>query len=572
MLFNLDFINFSGLLTNTGPIMKSLKFILILLPLFILTQSQTKEDGLKAINEQTVKAQLEYLSSDWMEGRETGTRGAYMAADYLASMFQVYGLEPAGDVETITPSWNEMREGARPYDVQTYYQNFSLLEYDSGEQQFLSIISDNNGVKEKINFGYKTDFNVRTSSVGMEVESPVVFVGYGYINKEYNYNDYEDVDVKGKIVLRLAGYPGHQDTSSKGYELFKTKSRWAKWYMYRDKNDYAEQAGALAVLEVDLSNDNAINWATNYPFRYDTEYYEGKEKLTSGIRKRLTIPGDSLSSSLTVVSITPRIVNEILENSGIDLEEFEKKAADNLEPESKKLNSKRIYLRTTVESNIIKARNVLAEIEGENPNEVIVVGAHYDHVGMNKDYIWNGSDDNASGAVGMMTLAKAFAESGVKPKRTIIFAGWTGEEEGLLGSNYFANNFTKDKNIVLNLNYDMISRDDEDDTLGVECRMTYTEIDTTAPLKVLAENINEKLGLGLGISFNGSKKPRGGSDHSSFSAKDIPVLYFMAGFPPEYHRPTDHSDLANIEKMTKIIKLGYEMIRKFANSNEPINP
>jgi Zn-dependent M28 family amino/carboxypeptidase len=187
-------------------------------------------------------------------------------------------------------------------------------------------------------------------------------------------------------------------------------------------------------------------------------------------------------------------------------------------------------------------------------------------------YIWNGSDDNASGTVGMLTLAKAFAESGVKPNRTIIFAAWTGEEEGLLGSKYFVANFTKDKKIVLNLNYDMISRDNEDDTLGVECEMTLTQIDTTASFKMLTDQFNEELNLGLKINYDASAKPGGGSDHSSFSSEGIPVFYLMAGFPPEYHRPADHPDLANIGKMTKIIKLGYNLIWHFAHSVEPISP
>lgn len=552
--------------------MKLNSYILILFLFPVIFLAQSKEDGLNAIKESTVQAQLEFLASDWMEGRETGTRGAYMAADYMASMFKVYGVQPAGDIEAIRPGWREMQAGAKAHDVQTFYQNFSLVEYDAGEEQFLSVLSKRGDTEEKINFEYRTDFSVRPSSVGIEVEAPVVFVGYGYKNDEHGYNDFENVDVKGKVVLRLSGYPGHLDTTSKGYELFKPKGRWGKWTLYRDKNDYAEEAGAIAVLEVDLTEDNSIVWAENYPFRYNTDYYEGTERLTSGIRKRLTIPGDSINSSLTVFGITTRAANEIIKSSRINFDKIEKSIAADLKPISKQIENKNVCLKTSVESNIIKARNVLGMIEGENPNEVIVVGGHYDHVGINKDYIWNGSDDNASGAVGMLTIAKAFAESGVKPKRTIIFAGWTGEEEGLLGSEYFVENFTKDKKLVLNLNYDMISRDDEDDTLGVECRMTYTEIDTTAPLKVLAEKLNEEMELGLDISFNGSPKPRGGSDHSSFSSKDIPVFYLMAGFPPEYHGPSDIAELANIEKMTKIIKLGYEMIWEFAHSTETINP
>jgi Zn-dependent M28 family amino/carboxypeptidase len=262
----------------------------------------------------------------------------------------------------------------------------------------------------------------------------------------------------------------------------------------------------------------------------------------------------------------------LIKENRINFENLEKEIAQNLQPQSQVLKNKLLYLKTTVESNIIKARNVLGMIEGENPNEVIVVGAHYDHVGMNMGYIWNGSDDNASGTVGMLTLAKAFAASGIKPQRTIIFAAWTGEEEGLLGSEYFVNNFTKNKKIVLNLNYDMISRDSEDDTLGIECEMTLTQIDTTAPFIKLTDKFNEELALGLKINYDASEKPGGGSDHASFSEKGIPIFYLMAGWPDEYHRPSDHPDLANIEKMTKIIKLGYNLIWHYANSSTPIKP
>ena len=185
---------------------------LLLLLLSVSIFAQSKEDGYKAINETTVKAQLDFLASDWMEGRETGTRGAYMAADYLSSMFQVYGIAPAGDVESIMPSWSEMRAGKKPQEIETYFQNFSLLEYDSGKDQYLSIITNNKNSKEKVNFNYKTDFDVRTSTVGIEVESPIVFVGYGFKDEKENYNDYEDVDVKG-------GYSVLMNTETLSYNL-----------------------------------------------------------------------------------------------------------------------------------------------------------------------------------------------------------------------------------------------------------------------------------------------------------------------------------------------------------------
>lgn len=545
-------------------------FLSLLLSTIIFSQTSQLNTGIEAITENIVQAQLDYLASDWFEGRETGEHGIDMAADYIASMFKVYGLEPAGDVETIYPSFREMRSGAKPTEKKSYFQNFNLIDYKSVNDQQLAIITHEKDVTKTINFNYETDFSVRAYSVGIELESPVVFVGYGFKHEKEKYNDYEGVDVKGKIVLRLAGYPGHTDTSSQAYKKFKYEGRWSRWSLARDKNKLAEENGAAAVLEVDLQSDASINWAVNYPHRFNTKIYEGTERLSSGVRNSMAIPGDSISSSLTVVTITKRAANEIVAGSGITLADFEEYSKNKMKPKSKEIKSKGIKLKTTVESKMLKVKNVLAKIEGEDSNEVIVVGGHYDHVGTNKGYIWNGSDDNASGTVGVMTIAKAIASSGIKPKKTIIFAAWTGEEEGLLGSKYFVQNYKHIEDIVLYLNYDMISRDSKGDSAGVECTMDFTS--TYPQLEESASKFNEELELGLKIQFEGSKRPGGGSDHASFAAKEIPIFYFMAGWPDEYHQPGDHSDLANIPKMTRIIKLGYRMIWEFANMTEKIAP
>ncbi len=151
-----------------------------------------------------------------------------------------------------------------------------------------------------------------------------------------------------------------------------------------------------------------------------------------------------------------------------------------------------------------------------------------------------------------------------KTEKTIVFAAWTGEEKGLLGSSYFVDHPYDDTKILLNLNYDMISRDNKNDTLGVKCSMSYTK--KYPVLKELSENHNEDYQLGLEISYRASERPRGGSDHTPFAQKDIPIFYFMAGNPPEYHQPDDHLSLINWDKMVNIIKIGYLNIWDLANS------
>jgi Zn-dependent M28 family amino/carboxypeptidase len=315
-------------------------------------------------------------------------------------------------------------------------------------------------------------------------------------------------------------------------------------------------------LVINPDADPSLNWAVNYPFRYSEKHYEGTKRLTAGVRNRMTLPGRDLSQSIITIEITERAASEILNGTKVDLEEFEKNAMNRMKPASSELKGKSIFVETTVDSKIYKVRNVLGKIEGKNPNEVIVIGGHYDHVGMNKGYIWNGSDDNASGTVGVMTIAKAFAESGIKPEKTIIFAAWTGEEKGLLGSQYFVENYEPVNNIILNLNYDMISRTAETDTLGVECSMTFTS--TSPVLQETAEKLNEDIAANLKINFRGSEQPGGGSDHAPFARKDIPIFYFMAGWHDDYHQPSDHADKADINKMKNIIRLGYGMIWEFA--------
>ena len=154
--------------------------------------------------------------------------------------------------------------------------------------------------------------------------------------------------------------------------------------------------------------------------------------------------------------------------------------------------------------------------------------------------------------------------AGEKPEKTIVFCAWTGEEKGLLGSRYFADHPYDDAKMILNLNYDMISRDNTNDSLGNMCSMNYTR--AYAVLEELTNKNIEEYDLDLDVSFRPSERPRGGSDHSSFAQKDVPIMYFMAGFPPEYHQPDDHIKLVNWEKMVNIIKIGYLNIWDLANT------
>ncbi|UCG27998.1 MAG: M20/M25/M40 family metallo-hydrolase, partial [Bacteroidales bacterium] len=511
-------------------IRSGLKLVLIFTLLItgsVYGQENAIKNGLDAITMEAVQGQLEFLASDWTRGRGTGDAGIYMAADYIASLFKVYGLKPGGDLETIRPSRDEMRMGVMPKQVRSYFQSFQLIEYSPGEDQFFSVISKKGTGSRTLNFVYRTDFSVNTSEVGIELNAPVVFVGYGLADKENKYDDYAGLDVEGKVILRLSGFPGHLDSSSAAFGKFHPEGPYSAYYLNREKNVIAESKGVAGIIEVTPGGTPYAGWADNIPFRYNSPFYEGDVPLRERYT-RMRIPGDTLRTGTTTISVTMRVANEIVRGTGIRLNEFEEQVQRTMKPASRQLSGKSVYLKTTVNSRIVRDRNVLGVLEGENPDKIIVVGAHYDHMGEEKGYIWNGSDDNASGTVGVMTVAKACMAAGVKPKNTIVFAAWTAEEKGLLGSEYFVDNpFTPVGNILFNLNYDMISRNAPSDTSENQATLRYTE--AYPELEEMTLIHIEEYGLDLEPIFIGMERPRGGSDFASFAAKDIPVLSFNAG-------------------------------------------
>jgi hypothetical protein len=540
----------------------SLVFVLLQL-VFPVHAQESKQKGLEAITKQAVQGQLEFLASDWTEGRATGTEGSYMAADYIASLFKIYGLQPAGDMVTERPSRAERMAGKRPRSYLTYFQSFDLIETRPGVDHEMSLTEISDGGSRTLNFAYRTDFSVQAPSVATEIEMPVVFVGYGLTDEENGYDDFKGVDVKNKIILRLSGYPGHDDKESKAYKTLSSEWGLGRWTLMRAKNNRASELGVAAVIEVSPGSDITGAWAANLPFRVNSGDYEGVKPRASFYETRMSLPGNELGSNTMRLTVSDRVINELVKGTGVDLEVFQNEVKNSMKPDSRVLPGKKLRVKTTVDSKLIRARNVVGVLPGKDTSEIIVIGAHYDHLGIHDGWIWNGADDNASGTVGVMSIAKACMATGEKPEKTIVFCAWTGEEKGLLGSRYFADHPYNDAKMILNLNYDMISRDNSNDSLKNKASMNYTK--AYSVLKELTEKNIEEYELDLDVSFRAAERPRGGSDHSSFSAKDVPIMYFMAGFPPEYHQHDDHIKLVNWNKMVNIIKIGYLDIWDLAN-------
>ncbi len=524
------------------------------------------EKGLSAITMEAVKGQLEFLASDWTEGRAVGTKGEYLAADYIASVFQVYGIKPFGDEEISSFSRRDILAGNSPKSGKSYFQNFSLIQYEPGEEQTFSVITSGVNSEKSVDFGFKTDFNVRTGSVGQTAKAQVTFVGYGYSDDENKYDDLKKMNLSGKIVILLSGFPGHKDSSSEAYKQFAPQGRYASYYLERNKIQRLEKAGAIAVIQFNPDLDPMKMWAQNQIYPVKGSYYEADKPLDSYYNTAVLLPSDTLTSNIPVYTVTPRLANELLAGTGINITEFEKNAAIKMVPASKELQGKFVAFKTTVKSEVMNARNVIGYIEGVKKDEFIVVGGHYDHVGKYNGYIWNGADDNASGTVGVMTIAKAFMATGKKPEKSVIFAAWTGEEKGLYGSKYFVQQALKNNmNIVLKLNYDMIGRDAVNDSLKNRADMSYTK--AYAGIEEVTRKHIQDHQINLNLSYRASEKPSGGSDHAPFAEAGIPIFYFMAAMHPDYHQPSDEISKINWNKMIDIIRIGFLNCWEFSNSD-----
>jgi len=528
-------------------------FLSLLLTILVqsgFSQESPKERAFESITEELIVGQLEFLASDWTMGRETGTEGAYMASDYIASMFKTFGLKPGGDFIRSARRRSSRNPQSTTKPQRSYFQNFNLLEYRSGDKQYCSIVSTSNNSFNETKLNQNIDFTLTAGTRAVNIQSEVVFVGYGFIGE--GYNDYDGLDVKDKVIIRLAGFPGHRNKESKSYKKYSGDSPYAYYYIERGKDIEAIKAGAAAVIEIQVNNQSFAAIPDNVPFRYNDKNYEGTEPFRTAPRVRLTIPNSN--SSITKLRLSENIINLLLDGSNLNLKEFEAQAEKKGKPASRSLNSKLVKIETNVVTRVIQARNVIGVVEGKNNDACIVVGAHFDHLGQVRNYTYNGADDNASGTVGIMTIAKSIIETGIKPEYTLVFCAWTAEEKGLLGSAYYAEN-SLIKDIKCYMNYDMISRVALDDPEKNKCDFQYTS--TVPLLRELTENHIKEFNINLDVKYNGSERPTGGSDFSSFSRKGYPIFLLHGKFTPDYHQYTDHSDKADLVYMRNIIRLGF---------------
>jgi hypothetical protein len=549
--------------------------------------------GFEAITSKDSITLLTYLSSDLMEGRETATRGYQLAAEYAASLFQLWQLKPAGD----QPSMGRMgmmmmmargrgQAGAAPRE-RSYIQEFALKELTESTSE-IGLEVKQGGLIRTQTFQPNVDYTgMFTGSDSFS--APVVFAGYGIVEKGIAWDEFKNLDVKGKIVLILSEAPGKDNPESPFQKNKELKEKYfpAAPAMFArrggggfNKTQEIAKLGAVAILQVrNTGKDSDMFNAMAGPRRINDE-----RPIINEPRRRMMIPGASQRmpwESSPVINITREMANAVLEASGQTIDDLKQKIETASKPASMELPGTRLTVTTSAKAELIRSQNVLAYIEGSDPklkDEVVVVGAHLDHLGKRGDYIFNGADDNGSGSVGVISLARAFAMNPERPKRTVVFALWTGEEEGLLGSRYYVMNppFPIDKTIAY-FNMDMISRPYDESTLPRMARMMNIPVDNELFKKIkvanflpvsfsagagLAEtirNANQYVGLDLYLreSEGGMDRGMGGSDHESFAPVKIPWVFVITSMHEDYHQTSDSVEKVSGEMMEKISRLAY---------------
>ncbi len=486
-------------------------------------------DGVDTIVEEDLHRHIAFLADDRLEGRLPGTEGCEEAARYIAQQFGRAGLRPGGD-------WG------------TYFQNFTV---EVGRKI-------NSATRLQVNeekFALDEQFAVALGTGNSKGVGELVFVGFGIHAPELGHDDYETVDVAGKVVVAFTGAPGRAEETG----LFLETSPHGKFARPRTKIEtaYGKKAAGMILIHSPLDYGDAMF----------------AEELPEFISDR----GRGLS--FAAVHLTASAAETVFSQAGWNLAEFDQKlhAGEVISQPMTGVNAEIEILVEPVEKS---TANVVGYLQGKS-DEVVVVGAHYDHLGLGgtgsrggAGEIHNGADDNASGTAVLIELAEACHARPGGMKRTIVFVAFSAEELGLLGSAHYAEHpFLPMDQTVAMLNFDMVGRS-KDGYCAVGAGESSREFEG------IAERVNEDLKLGLNLEISDGGMSRGSSDHQSFLNREVPSLFFFAGLHDDYHKPSDDIDKINFAGTETISRLAFGVLArldattrpKFVAAAAPANP
>ncbi|CUT00166.1 M28 family metallopeptidase [Candidatus Kryptobacter tengchongensis] len=499
------------------------------------------------ITEDYIRANVQFLSHDLLEGRGTGSKGELLAATYIATQFKLMGLEPGGD------------DGS-------YFQKVPLSGITTFPDEEMIV----KGKGKTIRFKYYDEFiavsGVKKDFVSIK-DAEIVFVGYGIVAPEQNWDDYKGVDVSGKILLMLNDDPPATPDEP---NLFGGKARtyYGRWtYKY----EIAAKKGALGAIIIHTTPSAGYGW------NVVQSSWSGEEfELANDTEPKVLLKG----------WLTEDATRRMLALVGKNLDELVKIAQTRqFKPVDLGL---KLSLNMRVKFREITSQNVIGILRGGDEklkDEFVVITSHHDHLGIGKpvngDSIYNGALDNASGVSAMLAIAKAFSELKVKPRRSVMFIALTAEEAGLLGSRYFAQNPTVPPvKIVANLNVDGINiwgRTRDVILIGME-KSTLGEIINEIANKYQGRYAKPDQFPELGLFYR--------SDQFNFAKVGIPAVFFDNGVEyvdkPEdygkkvveeyiaknYHQPSDeYNDSWVLDGAVEDAKLVFMTVYYLANSD-----
>ena len=487
-----------------------------------------------------LRAHLEILASDAFEGRETGTRGAEMAAQYIANHFDRLGLER--------------------YNGETFFQDV-LLNRSQAPDASAEVMMEKSGEIDSLQF--MEDFFFYPSMEADFMENvPMVFAGYGV--QTAGWDDYSGLDVSGQIVVVLSGIPLDAD----GDSFFADPSESMRWSESSEpKRALAASYGAKGMVVV------------------ADQFTTMKSRLKPWLmRESLTLAREEVPSSeevtLPLFVIGEETFELWLKGAGFKtLEKLKKQALKQAEFATGQIGM--WSFSKSVNRQQITSQNVLGYLPGSDPSvadEVLIITSHYDHVGIINGQIHNGADDDGSGTVTVLELASAFKEAQLRgngPRRSVLFMTVVGEEKGLLGSEWYTDHpiYPLEKTIA-NLNIDMIGR--VDDAHPDSDRYVYLigSDKLSTELHEISEEANRLYAkLDLDYTFNAPDDPNRfyyRSDHYNFAKNGIPVIFYFSGVHEDYHKPGDDADKIHYPKAAEIGRLVFHTAWELLNRDKRI--
>lgn len=489
----------------------------------------------QTITKEDMKKILTVLAADDMEGRETGTPGNTKAANYIAEQLRQIGIPPLKKLDGY----------------------FQPIAFTSEIWEDISLSVANKPYRHL--WDYYAFPKLNTNRPDLAKLGEVVFLGYGI--ESDNYNDYKGKDVRGKTILIYDGEPMRGKTS-----YITNSEEVSDWTTDRTKKLMAaHKNGVKTVLIIDGKLKKNLG--------------ELRRELLDG-RMKMGDTENTAEKYANHLYISTEIAKDIIGKKNKKFVKARKKIAKKGKPKSVALPTD-IALKQNKKINQLLGNNILGFIEGTDPvlkKEIVVVSAHYDHVGMRGNAVYNGADDNGSGSTGILEIAQAFQEAkkqGVGPRRSVLMIWMTGEEKGLLGSEYYSEfPIFPLENTIANINVDMIGRVHS----KYKDNPNYIYVIGADRLSTELHKINEAANdtytnLVLDYTYNDKNDPNRfyyRSDHYNFAKKGIPAVFYFNGTHADYHRVSDTIEKINFDKMEKIGRLIFHTAWELANREKRI--